>query len=100
MIGTVSAIVFCGAISAWGLYLVIRAQRAEYRQRCRARLYDSSVQAGQRTAMERAANGRVCASCKGVLTALRWDNATQVNICADRELCRETMIHENMLDQV
>lgn len=100
MIGTVSAIVVCGAVSAWGLYLVICSQRAEYRHRCRARLYDSTVQHGQRTAMERAANGRVCACCKGVLTALRWDNETQVNVCADRELCRQTMIHENLLDQV
>jgi hypothetical protein len=100
MIGMISAVVIGGAVSAWAVYLVVRAQRTEYRQRCRQRLFKATVEVGQRMALERAATGAMCACCKGVLTALRYDAETRQNICADRELCRQTMIHENLLDQV
>jgi ABC-type nickel/cobalt efflux system permease component RcnA len=98
MIGTVSAIVIAGGISAWALWLIIRAQRTEHHQRRAKRMYNR-LATQHRNDVAHAASGR-CACCQGELTALRYDAETKLNICADRELCRLTMIHENLLDQV
>jgi hypothetical protein len=48
--------------------------------------------------MRHAWDGGTCACCGGVSTRLRKDGPQWV--CKDRRLCRETMIHENLLDQV
>jgi hypothetical protein len=100
MIGTITAITLSAAIGGWGLWLVIRSQRTEHRSN---KLYKQVRATQLKDRLLIAANtttGARCASCGGELTALRWDAETKVNVCSDRALCRETMIHENLLNQV
>jgi ABC-type nickel/cobalt efflux system permease component RcnA len=96
VIANITTAVLCTGIGVWALWLVIRAQRKEHAERRSARLYKRV--ADQRGADLANVGSGVCASCNGEVTALRRENGQL--ICADRELCRQTMIFHSMLDSM
>src|ERR1700678_2509713 len=99
MIGTITAVVLAGAISAWGLWLVIKSQRTEHHQRRSVKLY-SALRAAHREDTHWVNDNCPCASCGGEATRTHYNAETRQFLCVDRELCRRTMIHESMLDSL